>query len=158
VNASDPLTRRLIPVIAGDPLGVFCRSWNSRRGTKLSPARDHLSANRKLALRTPFASALVPRVPEGASACFGALAGMWLQGQWRPSYASLCDSCCDVQVTGMELLRLRPQGSWTSSAVPSSFGKAGRTRRAFHEERRPVGGAGALLAQPSRRRSRAFLA
>lgn len=45
-------------------------------------AENHISANTKLALRTRtlFASALLPRVPEGASACFGASAGILAAG------------------------------------------------------------------------------
>src|SRR5829696_2043154 len=49
---------------------------------KLSRLRITLSANRKLALRTRtlFASAQMPRAPEGASACFGASAGILAAG------------------------------------------------------------------------------
>jgi hypothetical protein len=41
---------------------------------------NHLRANKKLALRTLFALALMPRAPEGASACFGASAGILAVG------------------------------------------------------------------------------
>jgi hypothetical protein len=41
---------------------------------------NRLSAKRKLALRTLFALALMPRAPEGASACFGASAGILAVG------------------------------------------------------------------------------
>jgi hypothetical protein len=55
-----------------------------------SPALAGLrqSANRKLALRnrTLFALALMPRVPEGASACLGASAGILAAGPVEASY------------------------------------------------------------------------
>jgi hypothetical protein len=65
---------------------------NSRR------LRITLSANRKLALRTRtlFASAQMPRAPEGASACFGALAGILAAGPVETIIQLICDSCYEL--------------------------------------------------------------
>ena len=51
-------------------------------GDRKLAVKNHLSANRKLALRTRtlFASAQMPRAPESASACFGASAGILAAG------------------------------------------------------------------------------
>jgi hypothetical protein len=48
--------------------------------------KKHLSANRKLALQTLYALALMPRVPEGTSAWFGASAGILAAGPVKTAY------------------------------------------------------------------------
>jgi hypothetical protein len=56
-----------------------------------------LSADRFLALlsRTLFALLRMPRVPEGASAIYGAGPESWPQGQCDPHYTEARDLCCD---------------------------------------------------------------
>jgi hypothetical protein len=67
---------------------------NSRR------LRITLQANRKLALRTRtlFASAQMPRAPEGALACFGASAGILAAGPVETIIQLICDSCYELFV------------------------------------------------------------
>jgi len=71
----------------GPAPGEYCRECGKRNKT--------LSARRKLALRTLFASALLPRAPEGASACFGASAGILAVGPVEAIIQSACDLCCE---------------------------------------------------------------
>jgi len=68
-----------------------CRDLNSGASSPPDPpalVAGHLSAKRKLALRnrTLFALASMPRVPEGASACLGASAGILAAGPVEASY------------------------------------------------------------------------
>ena len=73
----------------GPAPGEYCRECGKRNKTST------LSGKERLALRTLFASTLLPRAPEGASACFGASAGILAVGPVEAIIQSACDLCCE---------------------------------------------------------------